>query len=290
MPDDIHSRMPRTWADAFATLPDATVPDGGWSRLEAVLDATASPAHASIYGVRRRRGLVALAASLALVATVPWLMRTDDTVPSSSSPRVAPVARVAGPMASDGSRGLRSLPSTVDDVAPVAGAVAGGGPPRVAAPHRGRRTAPERASFRIDEASIVASTPAASGTMPATRDAGREAKSPATRSDDAGAAAQPTATVLAPLHAEAAQLEALIALARDDRVESATASVLADDLDMRIGLIDAALAEPGLSAPRRAALWQQRVSTLRDMAGMESTERWLAANGTTSLGALVRVD
>jgi hypothetical protein len=62
------------------------------------------------------------------------------------------------------------------------------------------------------------------------------------------------------------------------------------DLDSRIGLIDAALREDGLPAAQRASLWEQRVQALRDLAGVESTQRWLAAHGERYDGALVRVD
>ena len=92
------------------------------------------------------------------------------------------------------------------------------------------------------------------------------------------------------LYAESAQLEALVVLARDDRVASASGAVLAGELDTRIGLIDAALSQADPSPAQRRALWQQRVDALRELAGVESTERWLASHGERLDGALVRVD
>ncbi len=97
-------------------------------------------------------------------------------------------------------------------------------------------------------------------------------------------------TALEALHAESAQLEALVAYARDERVASASALAVAGELDTRIGTIDAALRQPQLPAAQQLELWQQRVDALRALAGFESTQRWLAAQGERYDGALVRVD
>ena len=98
------------------------------------------------------------------------------------------------------------------------------------------------------------------------------------------------ADAIARWQGESAQLEALVALARDDRVGNAGATVISADLDSRIGVIDAALREDALPLAQRASLWEQRVQTLRDLAGVESTQRWLAVRGERYDGALVRVD
>lgn len=92
------------------------------------------------------------------------------------------------------------------------------------------------------------------------------------------------------LQTESARLEALLQLARDERVSSATAAALAGELDARVARIDAALMQPGLSADQQLALWQDRVDALRSVAGFEGTRRWLAANGSRYDGALVRID
>ena len=109
--------------------------------------------------------------------------------------------------------------------------------------------------------------------------AGRVA-APATAGDDA----------LAGLQAESARLEALLAFARDERVSSATAAVLAEQMDESLAAIDAALIQPGLPIETRRALWQQRVDGLRAVTGFESNRRWLAAQGTRYDAALVAVD
>lgn len=92
------------------------------------------------------------------------------------------------------------------------------------------------------------------------------------------------------LYAESAQLEALIAYARDERVASGSAAALSTRYDARIAQIDAALAEPGLAADRQRALWQARVGMLRGLAAFEANRRWLATQGERYDGALVRVD
>lgn len=92
------------------------------------------------------------------------------------------------------------------------------------------------------------------------------------------------------LYAESAQLESLLAIARDERVSSATAALLADRFEDQLAAIDAALMQPGLSRETQLALWQRRVESLRDFTGFESNRRWLAAHGTRYDAALVAVD
>ncbi|MGJ4728261.1 hypothetical protein [Luteimonas sp. SDU101] len=107
--------------------------------------------------------------------------------------------------------------------------------------------------------------------------------------DPATIAAAPT-DPLEQLQLESAQLEALLSFARDDRVSSATAALLADAYETRLAAIDAALVQPGLSREAQLSLWQQRVEGLRGLSGFESNRRWLAAQGTRYDGALVLVD
>ena len=95
---------------------------------------------------------------------------------------------------------------------------------------------------------------------------------------------------LSRLQAESAQLESLLAYARDERVASGSAAALSAQLDARVAAIDAALVEPGLAPARQHALWQQRVDALRTLAAFEANRRWLASRGERYDGALVRVD
>ncbi|HVI25634.1 MAG TPA: hypothetical protein VM576_05500 [Xanthomonadaceae bacterium] len=92
------------------------------------------------------------------------------------------------------------------------------------------------------------------------------------------------------LQAESAQLEALLAWARDDSVASGNAVAVAAQLDARVAAIDAALAEPGLSPQRQRTLWEQRVGALRSLTAFEANRRWLVSQGERYDVALVRVD
>ena len=92
------------------------------------------------------------------------------------------------------------------------------------------------------------------------------------------------------LYAQSAQLEALLAYARDDRVGSGSAEAVSARLDQRVASIDAALAQPGLSKARQRDLWRERVATLRNLATFETNRRLLSARGERYDGVLVRVD
>ena len=104
------------------------------------------------------------------------------------------------------------------------------------------------------------------------------------------AAHDQVAADLEPLYAQSAQLEGLLALARDDRVASGTSAALSDELDARVAGIDAALIQPGLSEGQRADLWNQRVDALQQLVGIEATNRLYAARGQRYDAALVSID
>ena len=103
-------------------------------------------------------------------------------------------------------------------------------------------------------------------------------------------ASEPSDALMEPLYAESARLEALLALARDDRVGSATAVALGSEFEDRIAGIDAALAQPVLDPQHRLELWRERVSALRGYAGFESNQRALAASGERYDAMLVSID
>jgi hypothetical protein len=120
----------------------------------------------------------------------------------------------------------------------------------------------------------------------------RLSQHPATIAPSAPAVAT-TVTATDPLeqlYAESAQLEALLAMTRDERVSTGTAAAMAGDLDGELASIDAALMQPDLPRARQLALWRQRVDALRSVVGFEGTRRWLAARGDRYDGALVMVD
>lgn len=92
------------------------------------------------------------------------------------------------------------------------------------------------------------------------------------------------------LYAESAQLEALLSMARDERVSSGTAAALASEFDAQIASIDATLIQPDVTPQQRTALWRDRVDALRQVAAFESTQRLLAAQGERYDAMLVSVD
>lgn len=92
------------------------------------------------------------------------------------------------------------------------------------------------------------------------------------------------ATALRALMAESAQLEALIAWSRAEPAESAVADGLAAAVQDRIEHVDALLARADADPEAALPLWQERVLRLRQLAGLESTQQLLAANGDADRG------
>lgn len=296
MADDFDRAVsgPRDWSQALSALPAETAPTDAWSRLSGTLDA---PSVTTRSHARRplRVAWYAVAAAVAAMAAAPLINRSGDS--ASPSPSTVPIAETAAPSAvpphaherpgaSDATAAAvrRNEVTSAPQTAAVPAAV--DTPRRRSAVRHG--TAPA-ASASQDAREIAAASPdetrAADGpSQPLTGASTGTGHVPVAAR--AGTASDP----LLPLYTEAAQLEALVALARDDRVASASGAVLTGELGARIGVIDALLAQPGLSSDERASLWRQRVATLRQLAGVESTERWLAAQGETYGDALVRVD
>ena len=97
------------------------------------------------------------------------------------------------------------------------------------------------------------------------------------------------ASRLPALQQESARLEALLAVARDERAGNAGAMLLADAFDDQVAGIDASLTDPDTDDARRERLWQARVDTLRQAAGFVGTQRMFAAQGQGD-ALLVSVD
>jgi len=260
---DTERTTPSDWSDAFASLPMETPPSGGWKRLEKALD---SP-HATMRGPRRRQWPMWLAAAaIGAVALVPALRRSDDAARAPEIAQTAPLAAkkrvpvdITRPPAAASRQPQTRVASTVEpsdqpDVARRADAIPN------------------------TKATVPATTPRIAAATTPHEDATTDP-----RGDDLRAQ-------VAALQAESAQLEALLALARDDRVASASGAAVTVELDRRVGRIDASLSQPGLTDADRAALWQARVSAMRELAGFETTQRWLVASGERYDGALVSVD
>lgn len=261
---------PSDWGAAFAALPMEAPPADGWNRMSRALDARGG----NVPTMQSRRARwplwLATAAVVSAVALVPVLMR-EPASPDAPAPAVAhttaPIATTPSPASSSaGSIDTAPAVATTTAAPQVDEAIAH----QPAAMPRKRRPSPTAPPHTVEPRRLVAE---------------------ATPSSDAATTAKTdTFADVQSLQAESAQLEALVALARDDRVASANAASLAAGLDERIGRIDASLSQPGLADTDRTLLWQERVATLRELAGVETTQRWLTTHGERYDGALVSVD
>lgn len=264
MADASRDPTPFGWGDAFAALPLESPSASRWSQIAARLDAPARPA-------RKPRRWLALAAGLCVLAALPlaWTLR-DAGGDGDARDESATTAIVAAP---------RIDPPTAAIIDPAA-----------------------ESSVDISAASptvAIAPTPSTTDTARAAqrserrnrRLAATEAATAATHSESAAVAADdaPERT-LESLYAASTQLETLLALARDTRVESGPAAALAGALDADLATIDAQLAQPNLPSAARLSLWQARVETLQASASFESQLRLIAAHGGQLDGALVSID
>lgn len=300
MPDsrDFPGHEPRDWSDAFLALPMETPPTDGWAGVSRAL-AARTPRAPSTGRRERRTSWLIWSASAAVLAVVAWapLERWLDASKADANAEAAKLTATASPTRNaEGNAGAvakvpADRPARVDQIETVAPIEP------VSAPATTKESAtslplaidaqpkrPKRWRAQWAPSARTTSFAAAASTTTDARPPTLEAPS------TADTAVTTPADPLPRLYAESAQLEALVALARDDRVASASGAVLAGELDAHIGLIDAALSQPDLSPAQRSALWQQRVDALRELAGVESTERWLASHGERLDGALVRVD
>lgn len=113
------------------------------------------------------------------------------------------------------------------------------------------------------------------------------------QSDPQPAAAPAVATTssesrlqLAALMSESARLERLVSAASDDGASSGSAAALSLALEDRLQSLDAELeASPDASA--QLSLWQQRVDLMRNIAAVETSRHYLAAEGSNLDVALV---
>lgn len=313
MPDHDHSLSPpQDWSDAFARLGPETPPADGWARLSAQLQAQAAAEPLAAAPARRRRGALqrwawAAAVAAALPLTALWLVQREADAPSplAAAPVVAADAAALPATRTPAAAPTPAIaPTIAPTIAPAAAAdtrSAATATVQTAAPGQ-RRTpatsAPAALAQRTPRGAGAgdrerAALPAPGAASPAgsaidTAVAGTGAKDGAAA--DRVAAAAVEAAALARLQGESAQLESLVALARDDRVGSGAATLMSAELDHGIAAIDAALSAADVDDTERTALWQQRVDALRALAGVEGSQRWYAARGERYEDALVRVD
>jgi hypothetical protein len=157
--------------------------------------------------------------------------------------------------------------------------------------------APERSAWPLLEQRILAAQPnrplrwplalaaaavlALAAVMPGLLDKG----SPAPGTPFVAAVENPDP--LEALMAESAQLEMFISAATTDAMASASGTLVSLAFEDRLQHVDSALSDPALDDAARESLWQQRVSLLREYAGVQGTRQWLAAQGATLDDALV---
>ena len=89
------------------------------------------------------------------------------------------------------------------------------------------------------------------------------------------------------LYIESARLEAVLAQLPDSSTGNVAVLTVSADLQDQVSHIDLALSQPALSEATRTALWEERVDTLRQLTGVEATQRWqVALNDTTADSAI----
>jgi len=282
MPDFSDDRtmedFPGRWREAFAALPLETPASDAWPRIAQALDAPASR-RGTLQREHRMSWMIGLASAAVLVAVAwapvsHWLRGGGEPAPAAEFATEAPGLR--GPAAPLRNEAVSTKPAIEPPAVEESRIVASEAPATVAEPIRRKpaRSARAAAPSHREAAPVVAS----SSRPAATKQTGTTAPTSAEAADR-----------LQKLQSQSAQLEALIALARDERVANASSELLSSELDSGIAAVDAALSQPDLADDRRQDLWRQRVDLLRQLAGVEATSRWLAAQGASSEASLVSV-
>jgi len=90
---------------------------------------------------------------------------------------------------------------------------------------------------------------------------------------------QVSGTRLAALMRQSAQLERLVAAANDDGASSGSTTALSLQMEDSLQRLDASLNNSALTGPQQLALWQQRVNLLQQMASLETSRHYYAAEG-----------
>lgn len=279
------------WGRALSALPLDAPPAGGWERVSARMPRRRSPAR---YWVP-----AAVAASLAVLLVLPW--KTQDsrapdapsvasTTPPVSVPASTPAANHTAPAVTQPTGTDIAVTAAATDQAATNAVAARKGKPT----HNQKPVAPVPSTTQAPAPRLLADAPA---TQPAANtQATSELDAPGVQASYAAAdtsSDNATASVPAPtledLYAESARLEALLSQIRDDRVSSGTAMALSADLHDRIANIDTALSQPNLGSDARLGLWRDRVAALQRLTGVETTQRWMAANGYLSDGQVAQI-
>lgn len=274
MPDSRTSYdAPRGWDEAFAVLPLETPSADTWSSIARRL-----PSRPSASRRRHRAYWFAAAAAIALAAVIPALRWSGDETPAvSSSVAISPLPSTSPPSV--------AVPSSISpDTAPAAS---------VAVTHQAPLEAPPSA---MESSASSIPTKAAAARAPRVA---KQTRSPKVSPNEltnqpknpvipATEAAEQDSR-LENLYAESARLEAILAQLQEPRAGSATMTALSAELQDRIADIDNALSQSDMPSTSQLDLWQQRVDALRQLTGVETTQRWMAAQGTATEGSLAQV-
>lgn len=269
MPDSHASYdTPHGWEDAFAALPLEAPPAGTWTSIARRL-----PRRPPDLRRGRRPYWYAMAAAVTLAAVIPVFRWTANETPPVSNP----VATAPTPSTSQSTSAAASPVSP--DVAPSVSAVVVDQPQSTA-----QLSAPENSA-----PSIPATATAAPRIDKPTRSRKALPIPPQESAVRAVAIAAEQHGRLENLYAESARLEAVLAQLHEPRVASATSAALSAELQDRIADIDGALSQPDVPTTSQLDLWQQRVDALRQLTGVETTQRWMAAQGTATEGPLAQM-
>jgi hypothetical protein len=253
----------------FAALPQESPQESRWPQIAAQTEARHEArvnAKARAEARSKRRLWSALAAGLCAIALLPFAWRMSNRTETERAPVVAASAVAAS--AIDTSAMVASSPRiAIDAPAAVPDASTGSAPANT-------------------RAAIVPTAATSAHTRTARAQAAKSLADASSASTPAPGAEESIES----LYTASAQLETLLTLTRDTRVESGPAAALAGGLDTELALIDARLAEPGLDPAEQRTLWRARVDTLRDASTFETHQRLLSAEGRRYEGALVSVD
>ncbi len=269
MADASRFSTPHSWGGAFAALPLETPPVSRWPDVAAQLNAQPKT------GMPLRRTWLALAASLFALAALPaaWMLHDAPADASRTQPSITSRMITKTPAATARSSGnIPSRSGVMPKIKPASGAVA---------------ITNHQAAAGIKPAARAMSPLRA---VSEHRQPAHERQVPTKRIANNPSNPANSAASLESLYAASAQLETLLSVARDIRVESGPAAALAGAFDADLATIDTQLAQPDLPASEQLVLWQARVETLQQSAGFESYLRLLAADGKRLDGALVSVD
>lgn len=138
-------------------------------------------------------------------------------------------------------------------------------------------TSPTRAATPVRPSASEPATAVSSdaATTPQVAHASPVRQAVVTRTAPIPATAEPAR--LDALYNESARLEAVLAQLPHSNTGNVAALAVSADLQDQVTHIDLALSQPALPDATRAALWEQRVDTLRQLTGVEATQRWQVA-------------